>query len=102
MNTTELMERMARKGVKISHNGTHLQCSPRSAITAEMEEALRVHKQELLGLLESHPTQLPEASTAWHAALSRLEGFPPEAMEALRAARVRWVHDTKQQPCGSV
>ena len=69
----------------------------RDALTPELLERLRAHKGELLTMLRPAPkpscVDRPDLAAVWCAALDVVDGdplFPPDLMEALRAADVRW------------
>ena len=74
--------------------------APPDALTPDLLDRLKAHKVELLEMLRPAPEVAPinqaEAAAVWQAALDRLEGdplFPPDVMEALRAADARWIDD---------
>jgi hypothetical protein len=71
--------------------------APEDALTPDLLDRLKAYKADLLAMLRlasqpaaSDPTN---ATAVWQAALTKLEGdplFPPDVMEALWTANVRW------------
>ena len=100
MNAADLITDLARLGIRIEAHGDRLRYSPRSAVTPDLARRMKAHKGELLAILRPEadaPTiDLTDAMAVWQAALDRLEGdplFPPDVMEALRAADAQWADD---------
>ena len=100
MSAAQLMTDLAQFGIRIEAQGDRLRYSPRSAVTPDLARRMKAHKGELLAILRPEadaPTiDLTDAMAVWQAALDRLEGdplFPPDVMEALRAADAQWADD---------
>jgi hypothetical protein len=81
--------------------------APQDALTPDLLGRLKTYKAELLAMLRTAPAttkiDLSDAVNVWSAALRRLEGnplFPPDLIEALRSAEVRWVDDPSPTPFG--
>ena len=94
------MTDLAQFGIRIEAQGDRLRYSPRSAVTPDLARRMKAHKGELLAILRPEadaPTiDLTDAMAVWQAALDRLEGdplFPPDVMEAMRAADAQWADD---------
>lgn len=74
--------------------------APQNALTPDLSARLKAHKAALLVMLRPAP-DLPlvnqdDAAAVWQAAPDRLEAerlFPPDVMESLRAAEVRWGYE---------
>ena len=100
MKANQLMADLTRLGIRIVADGDRLKYSPRSAVTPDLADQMKSHKDALLAILQGDfktpSIDLSSATAIWQAALDRLEGdplFPPDVMEALRAADARWVDD---------
>lgn len=115
MSVVELLLGLGRLGIRLEADGERLRYRPRSALTPDLLARLKEHKAELLAMLGANAVA-PEidqsnAVAVWRAALDRLEGdplLPPDVMDALRSADVRWAaSDAKAKPtkpvcrCGS-
>ena len=101
MSVPALMADLARLGVRLEAHGDRLRYSPRSAVTPELAARMKSHKAELLAILRPQTDvpgiDLTNTAAVWRAALDLLDGaplFPPEVMEGLRAADVRWAEVT--------
>jgi hypothetical protein len=75
--------------------------APQDALTPDLLARLKAHKADLLAILRPAPEVAPvnqaDAAAVWQAALDRLEGdplFPPDVLEGLRAAEVRWIEES--------
>src|SRR5262249_44641314 len=97
MSTTKLLVELAKLGIRLEVDGDRLRYHPRSAVTPALAERLKAHKNELLAILRpgarASSSGLHDATLIWQAVLAELEGdplFPPNVMEALRAASVWW------------
>jgi hypothetical protein len=109
VNVAQLLADLARLGIRLEARGDRLGYWPRSALSPDLTERLKAHKDELLAKLRGEaggrgaksrpqppPLDLSDANAVWQAALESLEGdpqFPPESMQALRAARARWSNE---------
>ena len=105
MTAAQLLDDLARAGISIEVHEDRLRYSPRSAMTPGLIEQMKSHKDELLKILRKKPVEaavdLANVKAVWQAALDLLEGdpqFPPDHMEALRSADVRWVTDSQDGP----
>jgi len=82
---------LKKKGIKVEVlGGQYLKVSPRDKLTPELIEAIKKHKEEIIGLLQPQP-QWQETNSLFQASLSRVERcYIPSAIEkALRKAEVR-------------
>ena len=52
MNALELMADLDRRGIRLEADGDRLRFSPRSAMTPDLVERMKTHKNELLALLQ--------------------------------------------------
>ena len=100
MSEAELILDLGRLGIQLEADGERLRFFPRSALTPDLLARLKSHKAALLAMLrpttEVAGIDRTGVAAVWQAALDRLEGnslFPPDEMEALRAADVRWADD---------
>ena len=100
MIAAEIMVDLLRLGIRLEAHGDRLRYSPRSAMTPELAEQIKMRKPELLAMLQSDSAKSNIAPTdptaVWQAALDRLEGdplFPPEILESLRKGQPRWIYD---------
>ena len=89
MTATQLIADLDRLGVQLEAQGERLRYSPRSAVTPDLAGRLKTHKAELLAILQSKPTPNTSANNKNHLEGERL--FPPDLMEALRAATVKLI-----------
>lgn len=53
MNTPEVLVRITAAGVTLAARGGNLVARPRAAVTPEVLELIKAHKQELLAVIES-------------------------------------------------
>ena len=102
MKATQLMADLTRLGIRIEADGDRLRYSPRSAVTPDLADQMKSHKDALLAILQGDskipPIDLSSATAIWQAALDRLEGdplFSPDIMESLRAADAQWADDSE-------
>lgn len=105
MSVSELIAELTTLGVEVGQEDGRIWYRPRSAVTPALKDRMRVHRGELLAILQPEvnapdidPT---DAVAVWQAALDKLEGdpiFPSDALDALRAADVRWGNDTQGDP----
>ena len=100
MTATQLMADLTGLGIQLVAHGDRLRYAPRSAVTPDLADQMKVHKPELLEMLRvdgNEPNIDPtNVTSVWQAALDQLEGdplFPPDVMNALRAANVYWASD---------
>ena len=104
MSAAELLMDLGLLGIRLQADGDRLRYHPRSALTPDLLARLKAHKADVLALLRPTPDDAPsveptDAAVVWQAVLDRLEGdplFPPDTMETLRAARVKWASDAPQ------
>jgi hypothetical protein len=94
------MTDLVRLGIRIEALGDRLRYSPRSVVTPDLAERMKIHKGELLAVLrrdmDARTIDLTNATEVWRASLRRLEGdprFPPNVMAALRVANAQWGDD---------
>ena len=97
MSVANLIADLDRLEIQLEARGDRLRYSPRSAVTPELAQRMKDHKCELLTILQpasdASSVGLTDAPALWQAALDRLAGdvlFPPDVMEALRAADAQW------------
>jgi len=102
MSAAQLITDLARLGVRIEAHGDRLRYTPRSAVTPDLADRMKAQKGELLAILrcdsKASDIDLTNATAVWRAPLDRLDGdllFPPDEMEALRAADAQWGNDPK-------
>lgn len=100
MNTTQLMTDLTRLGIRLEAHGDRIRYSPRSTVTPDLAQRMKMHKSELLAILEGNvgppAVDLTDANAIWQAALDCLERdplFPPDEMKALRAANAQWADE---------
>ena len=89
MSVANLIADLDRLEIQLEAHGDRLRYSPRSAVTPELAQRMKDHKCELLTILQP----ASDAPALWQAALDRLAGdvlFPPDMIEALRAADAQW------------
>lgn len=72
--------------------------APQDTLTPELLARLKSHKAVLLAMLRpaTKALSIDPADVLWQAALDRLVGdpdFPPDVMEVLRVASLRWIDD---------
>jgi hypothetical protein len=99
---TTLLSELTRRGIHLEADGSRLRYYPRSAVTRDLVERMRAHKDELLAALRSKADtssiDRTDPTAVWHAALDLLEGaplFPTDVIEALRTAHAKWVGDNE-------
>ncbi|HKI36280.1 MAG TPA: hypothetical protein VKA46_30765 [Gemmataceae bacterium] len=63
MTTTELLAELACQGFSLTPDGDGIRVTPASRLTAELREAIKTHKAELLALLEGR--EEPDTALAW-------------------------------------
>ncbi len=61
---TNLLAELGRLGIEVTAHGNRLRYRPRSAVTPELAERMKVHKAELLAILTATPAD--DTSTAEH------------------------------------
>ena len=105
MNIAQLITDLTRLGIHIEAHGDRLRYAPRSAVTPDLTDRMKTHKDELLAILRrDSPAQaidLTDAAVAWRVALLNVEGnplFTPDMLEALRGAKVQWADDGCTEP----
>ena len=98
------MQLLKKKGIKVEVlGGQYLKVSPRDKLTPELIEAIKKHKEEIIGLLQPQPIW-QETNSLFQASLSRVERcYIPGAIEkALRRAEVRSAFETLDRVWKSV
>lgn len=96
----ELLAECAARGIRLSAaagGGLDID-APQDILTPELLARLKSHKAELLAMLPSasQATGIDPTDLIWQAALDRLAGdpdFPPDVMEVLRVASLRWIDE---------
>ena len=103
MNSPERLADLARLGIQLEVQCDHLRYRLQSAVTLDLVDRMKAHKIALLAMLQPEAAnpgaERPDALAAWQAALDLLEGdpnFPPDVMNSLRAADVRWADDQRK------
>lgn len=89
MTLPELLHHLDSLGVSLEAKGEHLSCRPSTRVTPELAELLKAHKPALLAMLHNASQEPLEA--AWLATVDKLANdpdFPPDTLEAMRAAQV--------------
>lgn len=95
MTARQLVSKLTCLGIRLQRRGGTLRYTPRSAVTPDLLEQLKVHKTVLLEMLDRvdlYDNDL-DGPAIWQAALDTLEGdpeFPPDVISILRQAHVRW------------
>ena len=71
--------------------------APEDTLTPDLLDRLKANKADVVAMLRPVPDLAPinqgDAAAVWQTALDRLEGdplFPPDVMEGMRTAGVRW------------
>lgn len=99
VDADELLDDTAAAGVAVEAVDGRLRLSPPSAVDVALLARVKASKPAILSLLATRP----DAETLWLQAVElmaeRLK-LPPDVLEAVRSARVRWVPATRAQ--GSV
>jgi len=98
----ELLAECHSRGIRMlpaGHEGLTID-APEDALTPELVDRLRLQKADVLASLRSVPAtpsiDPSDAAAVWQAALDLLEGdplFPPDLLNDLREADVRWGSD---------
>ncbi len=96
----ELLAECAARGIRLSaaaRGGLDID-APQDTLTPDLLARLKFRKAELLAMLPCAPDATGNDPTYvfWQAALDRLAGdpdFPPDVMEVLRVARLRWIDE---------
>lgn len=94
MTASELRAELARRGIRLDAYGDRLRYAPRSAVTPELAERIKVHKTELLAALRGdfRAESTDPVRHWWHAALDEVKDhFPAQVLQALREADVEFV-----------
>jgi len=58
VTVTQLMVDLTRLGIRLEANGDRLRYSPRLAVTPELADRMKAHKDELLAILTADPVIL--------------------------------------------
>ena len=99
VDADQVLDDLAAAGVAVEAVDGRLRLSPPSAVDAALLARVKASKPAILSLLATRP----DAETLWLQAVElmaeRLK-LPPDVLEAVRSARVRWVPATRAQ--GSV
>jgi NADPH-dependent ferric siderophore reductase len=85
-----VLDDLAATGVAIEAVDGRLRLSPPSAVDAALMARVAAHKPAILSLLATQP----DPTTLWRQAVELLAerlNLPPDVLEAVRSARVRWV-----------
>ena len=90
VHADEVLDDLAAAGVAVELVDGRLRLSPASTVDAALRARVAAHKAAILSLLETRP----DAATLWRQAVEIVAEslkMPPDVLEAVKAARVRWV-----------
>ncbi len=99
---TELLAECDARGIRLSPDGDEGLSidAPQNALTPDLLARLKAHKADVLALLrpvrDAARIDLNDAAAVWQAAVELLQAdpsFPPDLLEALRAANLQWAND---------
>ncbi len=72
MSAGQLLVELNRNGLRLEANGDQLRVTPWSAVTSEMKDQIKLHKVELLEILNAEPPTYDDRMEAYRGMVKRI------------------------------